>query len=397
MIDNVTSDDLERLAETTADHCISMFLPTHRSGPEQSQDPIRLGNLLTRAANELDSLGVRGRAAHHLLGPAAALRYDGAFWAHQDNGLALYLAEGSPSAGSPTNGSPSTGSPITYRLPDPLDELLVIADRFHVKPVIGSLATGRAFHVLALSRQRIRLLRGGPTHLTEIELGDIPQSLAEALWWDDRERQVQSHAASRVGRGRVTATFHGHGGTRDAGAADIARFLRAVDVGLERLIADTSTPLILAGVDRLVAAYRRSSRYPNIVDGAIPGNVDQVHPDELHARAWQLAAPILDRGRAAAAEAFLTGTSPTSSSVVETVLAARAGRVGTLFVPTGVQLWGTIDPDGPQVDEHDTRRPGDRDLLDTAAVDTLTHRGTVYTSDGDGIPGGGPLAAILRY
>ena len=59
--------------------------------------------------------------------------------------------------------------------------------------------------------------------LVEIGLGDIPRSMGEALRFDDRERQVHSHGADRVGRGRVSATFHGHGGTKDTEERQEAR------------------------------------------------------------------------------------------------------------------------------------------------------------------------------
>jgi hypothetical protein len=382
VIDIITSHDVQQLAETTADHCVSVFLPTHRTGPDQAQDPIRLKNLLARAAAELGTLGLRGPDAERLLAPVAALREDAAFWAHQDNGLAIYL---------------SGDSMTTYRLPEPLEELVVVSDRFHVKPVIASLATGKAFHVLALSQHEIRLLRGSTVHLTEIEVSDIPNSLAEALWWDDRERQLHSHGADRVGKGRVVATFHGHGGAKDTTKVDLARFFRAVDNGITHVIAGQATPLVLAGVDFLLAIYRSCSRYPRIVGEAIEGNPEQLSADELHAHAWPLVQPILDQDRTTATEQFLAGAALTSSSLPDTLVAAASGRVDTLFVPTDVQLWGTSDSGSQLVDQHESRQPGDRDLLDTAALDTLTHSGTVFAVPAQDIPGAGPLAVTLRY
>jgi hypothetical protein len=383
MIDIITSHDLQELAETTADRCVSIFLPTHRAGPEQAQDPIRLKNLLAGAASDLAALGARTPDTEALLAPATSLLQDAAFWAHQDNGLALYL---------------SPGSLTTYRLPEVVEELAVTADRFHLKPLIPSLAGDKVFYVLALSMHQVRLLRGSRVHVTEIDVGDIPQSLAEALWWEDRERQLQSHATDRVGLGRVTATFHGHGGAKDTTKADLGLFFRAVDDGITHLITDPSAPLVLAGVEYLLATYRKTSRYARIVDRSVEGNPEQLSSDELHTRAWPLAEPLLDRDRAVAADVFLAGSSPTSSSLPEILPAAGSGRVATLFVASNAQQWGTFDPAHQHLDLHDSRQPGDRDLLDSAAVDTLSHGGTVFAVARDDVPGDGSLlAATLRY
>ncbi len=382
MIDFVTSDDLRELADITADHCVSMLLPTHPVGPEQAQDPIRFRNLLTQATADLVSLGLRSPEAAALLAPATALLDDQEFWAHQARGLALYV------------GPDST---VAYRLSEPMEELVVIADRFHLKPLIAALATGKTFHVLALSQNRVRLLRGDPLHLSEIGLGDVPHSLADVLRYDDRERQIQSHGADRVGRGRVAATFHGHGGTKDSTKSDLARFFRSVDAGIRHLFDDPATPLVLAGVNSLLAAYRGISTYPRIAGAAIEGNPDKLGADELHRRAWPLVEPLLAEGRSAATETFLANTTPASSSLEEILPAAFSGRVDTLFVPVDAHCWGSHDANRQRVDVHDTRQPGDHDLLDRAAIDTLTHGGVVYVVSRAEVPGGEELAALFRY
>ena len=381
MIDIITSQDLQQLASTVAEHCVSIFLPTHRAGPDQAQDPIRLKNLLARATDELTSLGQRSPDVERLLAPAAGLLHDPSFWAHLDNALALYLSD---------------GSMIAFRLPEPVDELVVTADRFHLKPLIPSLATGRMFYVLALSQHQVRLLRGDPLQITEIKLGDIPHSLAEELF-DHRERQLQSHSASRVGPGRITATFHGRGSAKDSTKTDLARFFRAVDDGIVHLISDHSTPLVLAGVDYLLAAYRQASRYPRIVGTGIEGNPEHLSPAELHSRAWPLVGPLMDTDRTAATEAFLAGAAPTSTRLPDVAAAAHEGRVDTLFVPMDTERWGAFDFAGRLVDRHDTRQAGDRDILDAATIDTLTHGGIVYAVPHNHIPGTGLVAATLRF
>jgi hypothetical protein len=381
MIDIITIEDLRRIADTTGEWCTSIFLPTHRAGPEAQQDPIRLKNLLTRAEDEIVALGLRSTEAKRALAPAEALLDEPGFWADQESGLAIYLLD---------------GSLTTFRLVDPVDELVVVADRFHLKPLLSA-RTGATYHVLALSQHRTRLLRGNAVQLAEIGLGEAPTSIGEALQWDDRERQVQSHGADRVGQGRVTATFHGHGGAKDTSKDDLARYLRTIDEAIGQLVTDRNSPLVLAGVDEVVAAYRQTSERRRIVGPSVAGNVDRLGPDELHRRAWPLVEPVFDEDRLAAIDRFVDRAAPTGSSASDVVTRARAGQVETLFVPTDAHLWGTLGPDGTTVVEHETKQAGDRDLYDLAAIETLTHDGAVFAMARDAIPGDGPLAALFRF
>jgi hypothetical protein len=52
------------------------------------------------------------------------------------------------------------------------------------------------------------------------------------------------------------------------------------------------------------------------------------------------------------------------------------------------------------VEVHENHAPGDQDLLDLAAVETLAHAGDVYAVSPDKVPGpeaAGPVAALFRY
>lgn len=382
MIDIISGQDLRGLAETKGEHCVSMFLPTHRSGDQTAQDPIRFRNLLTTASRELRALGLRSTSAESHLQQARALLDDTDFWAHLEAGLAIFV------------------DPVatrTFRLPDPVDELVVVADRLHLKPLLPSVTTGELYYLLALSQGRVRLLRGSRFGVSELDLGAIPDSLATALLFDDREAQLQGHGAGRVGTGQVTATFHGHGVGKDTRDADLTRFLGAVDGGVGQVIPDRSVPLVLAGVDYLVAGYRGVSDYPNLVGPAISGNPEMMSADDLHVRAWPLVEPVFEESRRRAQAAFLAGTDLTSRRLDETVVASKHGRVASLFVPVGIQRWGVFDVERQLVIEHQDRQPGDRDLLDSAAIETLAHGGEVYAVAASEVPGDGPVAAVMRF
>lgn len=382
MIDIVSGSDLAELAAARNGHCVSLYIPTHRAGPDTGQDQIRLKNALSRARKELRALGAADSEADELLAPVADLTRDNGFWTHLEGSLAVFAGGGRTSA---------------YRLSSEVEELVVVSDRFHIKPLVPLVATGEVFHVLALSQNKVRLLRGSRYEISEIALGDIPPSLADALWYEDRESQLHSHGAKRVGMGRVTATFHGHGVGIDTKEVDLQQFLSAVDEGLAHMLGPGSGPLVLAGVGSTVSQFRRLSRYPVIAEGAVEGSVEDWSCAQLHERSWPLVQPLFTRARARAEERVLAERTPTTDELAEALDAARSGRVESVFVPLGTHRWGSFDLDSVRVEEHDERQPGDSDLLDDLAAATLGHGGEVYAVDAADVPGGTLVAASLRY
>ena len=61
---------------------ISFYMPTHRTGAEIQQDPIRLKNLLREAEEHLSAWGVGTRDVQAVIEPASRLLQDSYFWQH---------------------------------------------------------------------------------------------------------------------------------------------------------------------------------------------------------------------------------------------------------------------------------------------------------------------------
>jgi Bacterial archaeo-eukaryotic release factor family 3 len=158
-------------------------------------------------------------------------------------------------------------------------------------------------------------------------------------------------------------------------------------------------PLLLAGVGYLFPIYREASVYPHLLEEGAAGNPDEMKPEELRDRAWEIVGPRFAGARRAAASLYrqLAGTGLTSADAAEVVPAAYYGRVDTLFVAKGLQRWGYFDPRTATAYVHGEPARGDGDLLDLAAVQTFLTGGTVYVSDPEEMPADGPVASVFRY
>lgn len=384
MIDILERDTLAALAQHVAWPSVSIHMPTHRAGLDTQQDPIRLKNLLRDASEQL-AADLRPPEIDDLLKPARALLDDPSFWRVLGDGLAIFLAE---------------DVFHVFKTDVALPELVTVEERFMIRPLLPALDTGERFYVLALSKNQARLLEGTRDQIREVETTGLPAGLADALKYDEVERQVQFHTrtpAAASGRGKRDAVFHGHGGAGDIEKDRVLRYLRVVDKGLRDFLHDEDAPLLLAGVDYLVPIYREVNSYPHLVEASIPGNPDDLTPLELHTAARAVLKPHFEASVLADLEAFsgLAGSGSASDNLHEIVAASHEGRVKVLFLSEGDPVWGSYDPSNSTVIVHAERQSGDWDLADLAAAETLLHGGDVHAVNED--PAFDPAAAIFRY
>ena len=374
---DVNDDDLAKWSATSSSsELVSIYLPTHRAGREVTQDPVLFRRLVANAAGEV--------AAGELLAAAARLVDDRDFWAHGSAGLAVLAGPEGTTA---------------IRLSEPTGELAVVSDRFHLKPLVAARARRVEFDVLAMSRHSVRFVDVTGSRAVEVEIPGMPTSMPEALRWDDtRAPGSRAIPDARVGwRSGLTATFHGQGSTSDARDVDLDRYLHMIDHAVADHRSGSTRPLILAGVDDIVGAYRKLTRCAHVLDDHVAGNPDQLRAAELADRARRFVPPSAAEAERTARESFLGGAAATVRTVEQAVIAAAAGQVASIFVPADREYWGRYRSGHHLLEEHETRAPGDHDLADVAAIEALRHGGLVFVVPARDIPGGGTAAATLRY
>ena len=387
-MDMLEQKDIKQLIDTSGEWCISLYMPAHRVGREQQQDPIRFKNFVARAEKKLLEYGVSRPEVQELMRPLERLVTDEDFWRHQSDGLSVFL---------------STDFTRVYRLPSEFDELLVTSKKFHIKPLLPLVNGGGHFYILAMSLNRIRLFLCTKYTINEQELANIPTSMEEALSMDDPEKHLGYHTGTRnpATSGSRPAVFHGQGKPADEGEKNILRYFQIVDQGLRTLLADTTIPLVLAGVDYLLPIYHNANSYAGLLKEGLEGNPDEVNAKELHQRAWKIIKPIFDEDKLQAIKQFeqLYGKqSDLATDELKTVVkAAKYGQVETLFISPNIQHWGRFEPESNQVHLDGKPGPENEDLLNFAASQTFLNAGKVHTLQADKMPGNGDLAAILRY
>jgi hypothetical protein len=378
-----THEELRSVLADSRAPAVSIFVPTHRAGPDIRQDPIRLKNLVRKAEEQLIKEGTRPAEARTLLNPVADLVEDAAFWRQQDDGLALFR-------------SPDVFR--AYRLPFPVNEFVAVSDRFYIKPLLPLLMNDARFYVLALSQKAVRLLKCTRDRAEPVHLPDVPQGIDEALPDEGPEPQLQFHSLP-IG-GQQQSRIHGHGiGTDDVDAINVRRYLQRIEDAVHQRLKEGRAPLILACVEYMAPIYKEVSQYRLILDPIVPGNPDGMPNEELQHKAWPIAEAHFQQARAKAVAEFHEGIAKgrASHTLDDVLTAAFQGRIATLFVPLGVRRWGRFDFNRLSLEQHEEEQPGDEELLDLAAAQTLRRDGKVYGMTPGEIPGGHLLAAVYRY
>lgn len=382
--DFITRQELENLIEMRNEVCVSIYLPMTRVGPDVPGNSLRLKNALSHVEKQLKKRGWRPAQIDDFLQEPRSLLNEGPFWQHQLDGLALFLAPGFVEI---------------YRLPLDFEPLTVLAERFHIKPLLPLFSDDGRFYLLALSRNRVRLFQGTRHVIDEMDIDPALSSMDEALPYEDPEAQLQHHTTDSGSAGGPAVVHHGHGVPDNEEMNKLRRFLNQVSAGVNETLADEGAPLILAAVDYLHPVYKEVDTSPHLLDEGITGNPDNLSAEELHEKAWKIVEPLFKEAKKEVETRYyeLHDSVRASSELQEIVPASYQGRVDALFVAVNTQKWGNYNPETDSISLHQEPQNGDEDLLDFVAVQTLSNSGTVYAVDEDEVPGKSALAAVFRF
>ncbi|HVS09938.1 MAG TPA: hypothetical protein VMS76_08675 [Planctomycetota bacterium] len=377
----LTLEALRRLAAEHEPPCISIYAPTHRNHVGAAQDRIRYKNLVARAERMLEE-SFPAREARRLVAPLQELSTVD-FWNRQLDGLAVFAAD---------------GFRADYQLRMSVSEMLVVADSFHLRPLLRYMQSNERYFLLAVSQNHVAFYKGDSTRLSPYTVEGLPKSLLDALGPEVTERFLNFR--SNVSAQGTGAHFHGHGAGKQTPEEDLLRYFRLVDAALWKELREEKATLVLAAPMEYHTLYRSVARYPYLAEEAINGNFERAKPDEVHERAW----PIVQRqvearvGEVLRAYGNLEPRGRATRDLERIAQGALAGRVMELLVAEGTHLWGVLDRTtgavelrGEQGDTHDD------DVIDDIAEAVLLRGGEVLSVDPARMPGGAPVAAVLRW
>ncbi|MGK0186018.1 MAG: hypothetical protein ACI9R3_001801 [Verrucomicrobiales bacterium] len=276
--------------------------------------------------------------------------------------------------------------------------MAVVADSFHIKPLLRIHQSADRYHVLGISRHEVKLFEGNRDALDPIEFpADVLQIIADA---QERDRKVP-HVEVRTSQAGSTA-IGARGGGQAAGAAvqNAEPFFRTVDhIILDRYSRPTGLPLLLAALPEHHTPFRRISRNPLLIESGVETNPDALSVDKLRERAWKAVLPHYKTRLTGLIEVFGTAHAQElgDDSLEEVMRAAMAGRVETLLIEADRQIPGRVDAATGAIEFADLTEPDIDDLLDDLAELTMKSGGQVVIVPSEQMPTDSGLAAIYRF
>jgi len=376
------NEHLIKLLDAQEPPCLSLYQGTHRRHPENQQDPIRFRNLL-KALEESLRQKYATKDVTPLLEPYRVLADDADFWNHTLDGLAVF------------GGSAHFQ---VFRLQRSVGDLAIVADSFHIKPLVRILQSADRYQVLALNQREARLFEGNRDMLDEIELAPgVPRTITEALGEELSDPRL---TVSSYGGAGGAGMRHGHGGKKDEVDIDRERFFRAVDRAvLAHHSRPAGLPLILAALPEHHAPFHSVSQNPFLAADGIRIDPGALSADQLRENAWRVAEPSFRARVAQLVDAFgaARGKDLASADASDISAAAVSGRVNTLLVEADRRMPGRLNADGGGIHQASGVDPEIDDLLDDIAEVVLKAGGEVIIVPEDQMPTDSGLAAIYRF
>ena len=360
-----TTEQLADLFSPRSGPCVSIYMPTGRGFPDNRDNATRYRQLVDEAERVVKS-AVSSDQADELLAPLLELAASEPFWRSTLDGLAVLRAGDYHKV---------------YRLQRTVPERCIVADSFHVKPLLRIAQSADRFHVLAITRDHARLFQGNRYALDEVQLDPtFPSTLVKALGEDNDPQE-----------------FNDTGTETDQ---QTERFFRAVD----RAVTDqysrvADIPLLLASLPQHQSVFRGVSHNAQLVDDGIAINPDALTPDELRERAWKVAEPRYLTRLAGFVDDYHAGKARqlATDNLDEITMAVIGGRVRVLLVEDERVIPGRIDRDTGSVLRGDLSDANTDDLLDDLAQYTLRMAGDVVIVPAVRMPTESGAAAIYRF
>ena len=374
----VSEQKIHELINRSGQPLVTITMPTHKSGEESKQDPIRFKNLINEAAEKLEEKGMKESDVNAFLKEAKNLLDQPMFWSHTDKSFAAYISE--------------DGFEY-YRLPYDLDSTVYVKDHFLITPLLPMMSLDGTFCVLAVSRQNARLLRCTRNEVEDITPEDVSTSVEEYLEVEP-EKQLQFHSGAKG----QSAMFFGHNANEEDKMVVVEQFMREYEKGVTPIMRELNDPMVLVGLKENVTLYNKVNNYRRVVDDTVTHNPDELQDGELRDKGWDVIKKHFLKDMYQSLDQFSEKVQErVSNNLSEIAEATVMGRTDTIFISKGEKKWGVYDKENNTV--HYSNDPGsdDVELLNWLSIKGFKNGSKVYILPKDEMPMHSMVAAEYRF
>jgi hypothetical protein len=318
----LTTNELKNLADVSGT-CLTIYQPLRDEYSQVTKPETRVVAAIQEAERLLGEKGFGPEDRDDMLRPVRKIASH-TDWAGRTGSLVMFR---------------SPGFTMTQFWPDILPQRVCLAEEFLVLPLLPACLSERNFWLLGLSTKEVRLFCGSPGGLAEVTLpAGVPRGVSEAGEFDqpDHSLRNRSIAGPSVG-GMKGVQFGTASSAHEVKVEHLHDFFKLIDRGIRPVLAADRHPLILAGVARELAIYRKINTYGPLLADGIHGSPNASGTHDFYAKAMEMIfahtaqqVQVTSKAMEEAANRGLLVTDP-----VAIINAARAGLVRELIISPG--------------------------------------------------------------
>lgn len=362
------SADIHRLLQADEGPCISIYTTTSPETNWKDKNRILYKDRVKEAGASLEARGMDKYVRSQLIEQLERVGESDHFWFHQQHGLAVFL---------------SPQRCIVRKLMRSPGDLTVVADSFHLRPLLHVTQHGMCYQILCVSAHDVALYDADQEQTSPVELhSHVPTRMVEATG-------KPANAPNRKDNER---------------AADDSKELRQFFIRLDSAIYEhhngpAQVPLLLAAQSEYQGLFREVSKNPNLLDVRFERDpFHELDHDRLGQLSWDMVKEALAANLDDLVERYHSNAAKELAfSEVDTIArAATMGQVETLLVEEGRRIGGRLSQAG-EVEYGDSGAPHTDDVIDDIAERVLSAEGQVRFLPSEKMPVGTGVAAILRF
>jgi len=315
-----TQDDLKRLAAVSGP-CLTIYQPLRDTWSQVTKPETRIVAAIQEAGRLLDEKGFDVAERDEMLRPLRKVAANTG-WSGRTGSFVMFRAP---------------EFTLTGFWPDELAPRVHFAEEFLVLPLLPGLLRDRDFWLLALSIKSIKLYRGSLQGLTEVALPPgVARNLADDEAFDTPDHSLRGRSTAGPSIGAMKGVQFTTGAAHEGEPTYLHDFFRAIDRGIHPLLAGDPHPLILAGVNRELAIYRKLNTWTPLVAEEIHGSTETWALDFLHAKGAEIAGTFATNGTEATLRDIenATGRGLVERDPEAMIEAAGLGQVADLVIET---------------------------------------------------------------
>ena len=253
---NYFSTDISEMIGEQGKTCVSIIIPTHRTGEGRQGDRIAIQDAIATARKQIPGDSVK-------LIDALLDLFMGIDYTHNKEGIGFFV-------------SPSVKKLVKF--PFPVSKKIVVDQYFDLQDLLYTENYCVEYYVLDISKKEIHLFRGLLDRLEEIKDNHFPKMVTE-----EYEYSKPSHSRTDAGYAHVK-NFE-----KDKSILSqirLKKVFQEVDKSLSNYLSLKTIPLLICGPERDIAIFKSSTKHADNIVGSMSDNYKGVRSRDLALLSW---------------------------------------------------------------------------------------------------------------